>query len=99
DQSFRAGPPGHAVLRIDLKPGAGASLPTAKELEVEFKKGLGPVRFQLVEAKSEKDSALVTYVLTPVSSKDGGAAAEAAGMIGAKRAGKDLFLCSTVPGS
>ncbi len=97
DRSFRAGPPGHAVLRIDLRPGSAGLIPSADALQKQLKEGLFPERMVLLQQVAERDFAVVVYLIPPP--EDGGAREGVQAMLGAKRIGKDLFLCSTVPGA
>lgn len=99
DQAFRAGPPGHPVLRIDLRPGQGAALPTAAQLATDLRSSLKRAQLTVTEQISRPDFTLVVYLLMPPSKRDAGLLAEAAGLLGAKRVEGDLFLCATTPGA
>jgi hypothetical protein len=97
DQSFRAGPPGRAVLRIDLRPGGGASLPGGASLEGLLTAELKGVKASRIELREEDNLAILLYKLS--LTRDSGPPAEVLAMAGAKRIGRDLFLCSSVPGA
>ena len=99
DQAFRAGPPGHPVLRIDLRPGQGAALPSSDALASALKGSLRRAQLTLTEQATRSDFALVVYLLTPATRADAGPSSEAPGLVAAKRVGSDLFLCATTPGA
>jgi hypothetical protein len=99
DGALRAGPPGHAVLRIEPRPGAGADLPTAQDLARALEGALRESKLNVVSTKNETDYSILVYLLTPIGRSDASAAGEAPGMLGAKRIGKDLYGCSSIPGA
>jgi hypothetical protein len=94
--SFRAGPSSRWVLQIERKPGAGYHLPSVEQLKSDFIQDFpGGVVSTQVEKTSGEVSILVFLLSGPV--EDGGSRSTAV-MLGAKRIGPDLYLCSTVPG-
>jgi len=99
DGSLRAGPPGHAVLRIEPRPGEGAALPTPRALAEALKGALHESRFILISETKQEDASIIVYLITPRGRNDAGAAGESPGMLGAKRIGKDLYACSSIPGA
>src|SRR5262249_5237761 len=94
DGSFRAGPPGRWVLRIDRRAGAAATLPSPAELKEQFDHQIKPSRTSLKLEKSSDSLSITVFTFTP----GGPDSAEQFVMLGAKRALNDLFLCSTFPG-
>ncbi|MFL5321479.1 MAG: hypothetical protein ACJ790_17590 [Myxococcaceae bacterium] len=97
DQSFVAGPPGRAVLRVDLRPGAAASFPTADELQKSFSDALKNARVQREDTTTEAD--FVAVRLDVFSHFDGGTEHPHDVLLGARKIGGDLFLCSSAPGA
>jgi len=98
DTSFQAGPPGKPVLRVDLRPGEGASLPSPKQLTAF----LGtPFRDFTVSLDQEEGTKALTLVRLTIAPRwpDGGIGPEAPALLGAKRVGDDLFLCASLPGA
>lgn len=104
DGSFQAGPAGRAVLRVDIRPGAGAQLPDAEALAervpqqfaqptAEWKWGFA---VSLDQEEGDSRRSLVRVTLAP-KLPDGGVGPAWPALVGAKRAGEDLFLCSTLP--
>lgn len=98
DQSFLSGPPDRTILRVDLRPGAAGSFPTPDGLERAFAVGLPNARIERERFIEGKDFVGVRLDLSPVFA-DGGAPRHHDVFIGARRVGKDLFLCSTAPGA
>jgi hypothetical protein len=99
DQVLRAGPPGHPVLRIEPRSGAGEALPTAEGLADRLRAELTETKLSVISRKTQSDASLLRYSLLPLPKPDGGGVGEAVGLLGAKRVGADLFLCSTLPGA
>ncbi|MFZ5471493.1 MAG: hypothetical protein ACOZIN_18875 [Myxococcota bacterium] len=93
DQSFQSGPASRSVLRIDLRPGAGEELPTAEGLKAALVDSLRFAAVSVLEVRDRSQSRLLIYQ----ASLDGGAPLTA--MVGAKRVGRDLFLCASLPGA
>jgi len=93
---FRAGPSSRWVLQIERKPAAGDHVPSVEQLRSDFIQDFprGVVSTQ-IEKTSGEVSILVFLLSGPV--EDGGSRSTAV-MLGAKRIGSDLYLCSTVPG-
>ena len=97
DGSFQFGPPGHPVLRVDLRPGQGAQLPSAEALVESMAKSFEGYERSLDQEEGGEDFTLVRVTLAPRLG-DGGLGAEYPALFGARRVGKDLFLCATLPG-
>ncbi len=98
DESFQAGPPGKPVLRVDLRPGEGASLPSPEQLTDFLGK---PFRDFEVSRDQEEGTRALTLVRLTIAPRwpDGGVGPEAPALLGAKRVGEDLFLCASLPGA
>jgi hypothetical protein len=104
DGSFQAGPAGRAVLRVDIRPGAAEQLPDAEALAQSVPKQFAQPTadwkwgFEVSLDQEEGDSrrSLVRVTVAP-KLPDGGVGPEWPALVGAKRAGEDLFLCSTLP--
>jgi hypothetical protein len=98
DESFQAGPPGKPVLRVDLRPGEGASLPSPEQLTDFLGK---PFRDFEVSKDQEEGTKALTLVRLTIAPRwpDGGVGPEAPALLGAKRVGEDLFLCASLPGA
>jgi len=94
DGSFRAGPAGRWVLRIDRRAGAAGELPSPAELKEQFDQEIKPVKTSVKLERSSDSASIVVFAFTP----SGANAAEQFVMLGAKRASNDLFLCATFPG-
>ena len=94
--SFRAGPSSRWVLQIERKPAAGDHLPSVEQLRSDFIQDFprGLVSTQ-IEKTSGEVSILVFLLSGPV---EDGVSRSTAVMLGAKRIGPDLYLCSSVPG-
>jgi hypothetical protein len=101
EQSLTVGPPGRAVLRIDLRPGQAASKPDAEALAKLFVSGLDAGASSIAVKKKDQDGfSWVTFKLSlgPGGPRGAGAPGEPA-LLGAKVLGDDLFLCATLPGA
>jgi hypothetical protein len=101
EQSLTVGPPGRAVLRIDLRPGAAASKPDSEALAKLFVAGLdaGPSSIA-VKRKDQDGYSWVSFKLSLGSGGPRGAGAPGEpALLGAKVLGEDLFLCATLPGA
>ncbi len=96
DGSFQFGPPGHAVLRVDLRPGQGSALPSPEELLQTLEKSFGGFERSVEQKEGGPDFSLVRVELTP-RLPDGGPGSQYPALFGARRVGKDLFLCATLP--
>ncbi|HVE81615.1 MAG TPA: hypothetical protein VND93_02160 [Myxococcales bacterium] len=94
EQSLSVGPPGRAVLRIDLRPGAAASRPDSAQLLRLFSSAFDSGVVTMTSRKDQDGYSWATFRL-------GGRAAGAGepALLGAKVLGEDLFLCSTLPGA
>ncbi|MBF5045402.1 hypothetical protein FGE12_23550 [Aggregicoccus sp. 17bor-14] len=104
DGSFQAGPAGRAVLRVDIRPGAGAQLPDTETLAAsvpqQFAQPTADWKWGFAASlDQEEGDARRTLVRVTVAPKlpDGGVGPQWPALVGAKRAGDDLFLCSTLP--
>lgn len=104
DDSFQAGPAGRAVLRVDIRPGAAEQLLDPEQLAdsiteqfaqptADWKWGFA---VSLDQEEGDSRRSLVRITVAPKLA-DGGVGAQWPALVGAKRAGKDLFLCSTLP--
>jgi hypothetical protein len=101
EQSLTVGPPGRAVLRIDLRPGAAASKPDSAALEKMFIAGLdGGTHSIWAKSKDQDGFSWVSFKLAlgPGGPRGASAPSEPA-LLGAKVLGDDLFLCATLPGA
>ncbi len=97
DGSFQFGPPGHPVLRVDLKAGQAAQLPSAEALLESMSQSFQGFERSIDQEEGGEDFTLVRVTLAP-KLEDGGLGAEYPALFGARRVGKDLFLCATHPG-
>ncbi|WP_375769266.1 hypothetical protein NR798_47625 [Archangium gephyra] len=97
DGSFQFGPPGRPVLRVDLRPGQGSTLPTPEALVQTVEKSFAGFERTLEQQSGGEDFSLVRVQLTPKLG-DGGMGARYPALFGARRVEKDLFLCATFPG-
>lgn len=93
-----AGPAGRPVLRVDGRPGEAAEFPTAPALESAFRRGLPAGTVRRV-AGGEVRPDFVAVRLEVVPGPDAGWGAPRDIFLGARRVGKDLFLCSSEPGA
>jgi hypothetical protein len=98
DESFQAGPPGKPVLRVDLRPGEGASLPSPEQLTDFLGKPFRDFEVSLDQEEGTRALTLVRMTIAPRWT-DGGVGPEAPALLGAKRVGADLFLCASLPGA
>ncbi|WP_095961401.1 hypothetical protein [Corallococcus macrosporus] len=98
DDSFQAGPPGRPVLRVDLKRGEGAQLPSIETLVERVREELKDFEFSLDQEEETERYSLLRITLAPRLA-DGGVGPEAPGFFGARRVGNDLFLCASLPGA
>jgi hypothetical protein len=97
DGSFQFGPPGRPVLRVDLRPGQGAALPSTEALVAQLEKSFQGFERSLDQEEGGEDFSLVRVTLAPKLA-DGGVGAEYPALLGARRVEQDLFLCATFPG-
>jgi hypothetical protein len=97
DGSFQFGPPGRPVLRVDLRPGQGATLPAPEALLHSVMESFAGFEHTLEQQSGGGDFSLVRVMLTP-KLEDGGMGASYPALFGARRVEKDLFLCATFPG-
>ena len=97
DGSFQFGPPGRPVLRVDLRPGQGATLPAPEALLQTVQQSFAGFEHTLEQQSGGADFSLVRVLLTP-KLEDGGSGASYPALFGARRVEKDLFLCATFPG-
>jgi len=97
DDVLAAGPSGRTVLRIEIRQGGGAAFAPADELASRFRASLkldARESLEVVDAKTRDSTSLA--VLRLREKKDAGVDLA---LLGLKRVGDDLFLCSTAPGS
>ncbi len=97
DGSFQFGPPGHPVLRVDLRPGQGAALPSPEALAQSLEESFKGFERSVDQEEGGTDFSLVRVTLAPKLT-DGGVGAEYPALFGARRVQEDLFLCATFPG-
>ncbi|WP_257457826.1 hypothetical protein [Archangium lipolyticum] len=97
DGSFQFGPPGHPVLRVDLRPGQGAALPSPEALVQSLEESFKGFERSLDQEEGGADFTLVRVTLAP-KLPDGGMGADYPALFGARRVQDDLFLCATFPG-
>ena len=93
-----AGPAGRPVLRVEGRPGEAARFPTAEELESAFRKGIPAGTVKRV-AGGEVRADFVAVRLEVLPAPDAGWGAPRDIFLGARRVGKDLYLCSSEPGA
>lgn len=93
DHRLLAGPPGRPVLHIETWPGEAERLPDAAALEASLRQAVTHAQLAAAQARTEGGAVLLVYRL----SLERGPPAHA--LLGAKRIGADLFLCSTSPGA
>lgn len=98
DGSFQAGPPGKPVLRMDVKRGEGAKMPSAETLADSVRDQFSGFEVSLDQEEGDDQVALVRITLAP-KLDGGGLGPHAPALLGAKRIGEDLFLCATLPGA
>ncbi|MBJ6760797.1 hypothetical protein JGU66_08475 [Myxococcaceae bacterium JPH2] len=98
DGSFQAGPPGRSSLRVDLRPGQGEQLPSARALTQAMR---GPLKDFVVTSEQEEGTEDFTLVRGALAPKlgDGGVGSPAPAFFAARRVGQDLFLCASLPGA
>lgn len=97
DGNLRAGPPGRPLMRIDREAGAAAELPSAEALKSAFASGLKT--FSVKGTDLTRTDGFVGLRLTLARTQFDGGTQESFAGLGARRAGTDLFLCSTSPGT
>lgn len=98
DASLVAGPAGRTILRVDQRPGASATFPSPEALERAFAAGLPVTRIDRERVVDDKDFVGLRLNLAPPQ-PDGGEGPHHDVFLGARRIGKDLFLCATAPGA
>ncbi|HLL00506.1 MAG TPA: hypothetical protein VK539_07980 [Myxococcaceae bacterium] len=96
--SFQSGPPGRPVLRVDVRRGEGAKMPSAEELADSVREKFSGFEVSLDQEEGDANVALVRITLAPKLG-DGGIGPHGPALLGAKRMGEDLFLCATLPGA
>ncbi len=94
--TFRAGPPSHWVFRVDRTPDSASELPLPAELKSHFIEDFPQAKLSKQSEKNSSDVSILVFLLS-AGAGDGGSRASAV-MLGAKRIGRDLFLCATLPG-
>ncbi len=99
DDSFQAGPPGQPVLRVDLRRGEGAQLPSPDDLAQRVREELKDFELSLDQEEEEKDSYSLLRITMAPKLPDGGVGVQAPAFFGARRVGSDLFLCASLPGA
>lgn len=100
DQSFQAGPPGTALMRIDRHPGAASALPSPDQLRNGLEETLGEDAFKTLSKEQTDGLSLISFEVAAGPITDGGeVAAPQPGVLAAKAVGKDLYLCASLPGA
>lgn len=100
DQSFQAGPPGTALMRIDRQPGAASALPSPARLREGLEVKLGAGALETVSEEHEDGFSLLVFEVQPGAVEDGGSPLAAQpGVLAAKAVGRDLYLCASQPGA
>jgi hypothetical protein len=98
EDSFQSGPPGRPVLRVDVRRGEGAKMPSPEELASSVREQFSQFEVSLDQEEGDEQVALVRITLAPKLG-DGGIGPHGPALLGAKRIGDDLFLCATLPGA
>lgn len=98
DGSFQAGPPGRPALRVDLRPGQGAKMPSSEELADTTREQMKDFEISLDQEEDAPTFSLLRVTLAPKLA-DGGIGQQAPAFFGARRVGEDLFLCASLPGA
>jgi hypothetical protein len=98
EDSFQSGPPGHPVLRVDVRRGEGAKMPSPEKLAGSVREQFSQFEVSLDQEEGDEQVALVRITLAPKLG-DGGIGTHGPALLGAKRIGDDLFLCATLPGA
>ncbi|MBM4379460.1 MAG: hypothetical protein FJ086_09195 [Deltaproteobacteria bacterium] len=93
-----AGPAGRPVLRVEAFPGKGAELPTAVDLEGAFSRALPGAAVRRIPGGEERPD-FVAVRLELQRLPDGGTGGSRDVLLGARRVGRDLYLCATEPGA
>lgn len=96
--SFQSGPPGRPVLRVDVRRGEGAKMPSPEALADSVREQFSQFEVSLDQEEGDEHVALVRITLAPKLG-DGGIGPHGPALLGAKRIGDDLFLCATLPGA
>lgn len=97
DSAFLAGPAGRPVLRVDRQLGAADQYPDVEQLQARIR-ALEQFAVSFDQEEEKDGLTLLRVTLAPVLA-DGGIGQQAPAMFGAKRIGKDLFLCASLPGA
>ncbi len=98
EDHFQSGPPGHPVLRVDVRRGEGAKMPSPEALADSVREQFSQFEVSLDQEEGDDRVALVRITLAPRLG-DGGIGPHGPALLGAKRIGDDLFLCATLPGA
>ncbi len=96
--SFQSGPPGRPVLRVDVRRGEAATMPSAEQLADSVREKFPQFEVSIDQEEGDEQVALVRITLAPKLG-DGGIGQHGPALLGAKRIGEDLFLCATLPGA
>jgi hypothetical protein len=83
---------------VEGRPGAASDFPTPEELEGAFRRGVPSGQVRRV-AGGEVRSEFVSVRLEVMPGPDAGWVTPRDIFLGARRVGKDLFLCSSEPGA
>ncbi|WP_224373141.1 hypothetical protein [Hyalangium versicolor] len=98
DGSFQAGPPDQPVLRVDIRRGEGEKMPTVEELTDSIRKQFADFQVSIDQEEGDAQVVLIRITVAPKLA-DGGLGQHGPALLGARRAGDDLFLCATLPGA
>lgn len=99
ENSFQAGPPGTALLRIDRRPDEADALPSPDELRSKLQASLGPGHLAKIREETAEGWSLL-YFEVVASPPDAGAPRKAQpAVLGAKAVDDDLYLCASLPGA
>jgi hypothetical protein len=93
-----AGPAGRPVLRVEALPGNAAEFPTPADLEASFARALPGAAVRRIPGGEERPD-FVAVRLELQRLPDGGTGGSRDVLLGARRVGKDLYLCATEPGA
>ena len=97
DGTFRAGPTGRLLLRIDREPGLGDALPSAELMRTTYATALKATILRSDKVEQSPGFVAVTLILSRRGAVAG--APDGVTLLAAKSLGEDLILCSTAPNS
>lgn len=97
EEELLVGPKGRLVMRLNRQPGQGDALPSPATLHEEFARSAHSFRIIRVDEMSQDGLSLAIFELGR-NGQDGGTHTSYA-LLGARRAHRDLILCSSEPGA